>query len=144
MSFRQLYLTILYLQFRYCDRYYCYHLISTCMYFIRYRSDLHILSLISNQSSYINKHNIIFFHFFQVWLGPNAVLAFKREGYKWSDINLKDLTEILTYRGFYKLAAKYVKFGSMEMLRSIFISLSGKQLRFSKSKKFNLKSGFQT
>ena len=138
MSFRQLYLTILYLQFRYCDRYYCYHLI-TCMYFIRYRSDLHIL-LISYQSSYI----ILCFSFFQVWLGPNAVLAFKREGYKWSDINLKDLTEILTYRGFYKLAAKYVKFGSMEMLRSIFISLSGKQSRFSKSKKFNLKSGFQT
>ena len=66
---------------------------------------------------------------FQVWLGPNAVLAFKREGYNWSDIGLGDLSEILTYPGFYRLAAKYVKFGSMEMLRSAFISLSVKELQ---------------
>ena len=61
----------------------------------------------------------LFIHllFFQVWLGPNAVLAFKREGYRWSDVSLKDLKEILTYPGFYKLAVKYVKFGSMEMVR---------------------------
>ena len=66
---------------------------------------------------------------FQVWLGPNAVLAFKREGYNWSDIGLRDLSEILTYPGFYRLAAKYVKFGSLEMLRSAFISLSVKELQ---------------
>ena len=52
-----------------------------------------------------------------MWLGPNAVLAFKREGYRWSDVSLKDLKEILTYPGFYRLAVKYVKFGSMEMVR---------------------------
>ena len=51
-----------------------------------------------------------------VWLGPNAVLAFKREGYRWSDVGLKDLMEILTYPGFYRLALKYAKFGSMEMV----------------------------
>lgn len=34
-----------------------------------------------------------------VWLGPNAVLAFKREGYKWSDINLFDLIDTLKYPG---------------------------------------------
>ena len=44
-------------------------------------------------------------------------MAFKREGYRWSDVSLKDLKEILTYPGFYKLAVKYVKFGSMEMVR---------------------------
>lgn len=34
-----------------------------------------------------------------VWLGPNAVLAFKREGYKWSDINLFELFDALKYPG---------------------------------------------
>ena len=58
-----------------------------------------------------------------VWLA-NAVLAFKREGYKWSDISLIDLKEILSYPGFYRLAGKYLKFGTMEVLRSAFISLS--------------------
>lgn len=62
----------------------------------------------------------------QVWLGPNAVLAFAREGYKWSDLKAKDLTEVLAYPGFYKLAKKYLSFGSYEVLRSIFISLAGK------------------
>ena len=62
-------------------------------------------------------------------MGPNAVLAFKREGYTWSDIGIKDLSEILTYPGFYKLAAKYVKFGTMEMIRSAIISLSVKELQ---------------
>ena len=28
-----------------------------------------------------------------VWLGPNAVLAFKREGYNLLDFNLKDMIE---------------------------------------------------
>lgn len=65
----------------------------------------------------------------EVWLGPNAVLAFKREGYRWSDVSLKDLKEILTYPGFYRLAVKYVKFGSMEMVRSAFISLTVKELQ---------------
>lgn len=34
-----------------------------------------------------------------IWLGPNAVLAFKREGYKWSDINLSELFDALKYPG---------------------------------------------
>lgn len=34
-----------------------------------------------------------------VWLGPNAVLAFKREGYKWTDINLAELFDSLNYPG---------------------------------------------
>ncbi len=32
-----------------------------------------------------------------VWLGPNAVLAFQREGYRWRDVNVKDLAEILRF-----------------------------------------------
>jgi (S)-2-hydroxyglutarate dehydrogenase len=51
--------------------------------------------------------------------GPNAVLAFKREGYRRTDINLADLFEILTFSGFWKLARKYYRDGVMEMARSM-------------------------
>ena len=50
--------------------------------------------------------------------GPNAVLAFGREGYKKSDINLSELTETLLWPGFQKVAAKYWKTGLGEMYRS--------------------------
>lgn len=50
--------------------------------------------------------------------GPNAVLAFKREGYKKSDINLTELTESLAWPGFQKVAMKYWKTGFGEMYRS--------------------------
>jgi len=51
--------------------------------------------------------------------GPNAVLAFSREGYRKRDVNLRDLAEALTYRGFLKLAAKYWRTGLGEMWRSV-------------------------
>jgi (S)-2-hydroxyglutarate dehydrogenase len=50
--------------------------------------------------------------------GPNAVLAFKREGYKRSDINLSELTETLAWPGFQKVAKKYWRTGMGEMYRS--------------------------
>ncbi|MEZ7853890.1 MAG: FAD-dependent oxidoreductase, partial [Cyclobacteriaceae bacterium] len=50
--------------------------------------------------------------------GPNAVLAFRREGYKKSDIHLGELADFLTYPGFRKVAAKYWKTGLGEMYRS--------------------------
>lgn len=50
--------------------------------------------------------------------GPNAVLAFAREGYTKADINMRDLLETLTYPGFLKLAAKYWQTGMGEMWRS--------------------------
>ncbi|MBS9439630.1 L-2-hydroxyglutarate oxidase [Photorhabdus noenieputensis] len=52
-------------------------------------------------------------------IGPNAVLAFKREGYKKTDINLKDLSEILGYRGFWKIARTYFSEGVAEIYRSL-------------------------
>lgn len=51
--------------------------------------------------------------------GPNAVLAFSREGYHKLDVNLRDLVETLSYSGFLKLAAKYWKTGAGEMWRSL-------------------------
>jgi (S)-2-hydroxyglutarate dehydrogenase len=50
--------------------------------------------------------------------GPNAVLAFSREGYKKSDINLSELGETLAWPGFQKVAMKYWKTGMGEMYRS--------------------------
>ncbi len=51
--------------------------------------------------------------------GPNAVLAFAREGYTKSTINAYDLAESLTYPGFIRLAARYWREGMGEMWRSV-------------------------
>ncbi len=51
--------------------------------------------------------------------GPNAVLAFAREGYRKSTINMVDLCESLTYPGFLRLAARYWRVGAGEMWRSV-------------------------
>jgi L-2-hydroxyglutarate oxidase len=50
--------------------------------------------------------------------GPNAVLAFKKEGYKKLGINAKELWDTLTWPGFQKVAAKYWETGLGEMYRS--------------------------
>ncbi len=50
--------------------------------------------------------------------GPNAVLAFAREGYRKRDINIRDLAESLTYPGFIRMAAKHWRTGCSEMWRS--------------------------
>ncbi|WP_109302000.1 L-2-hydroxyglutarate oxidase [Aquimarina sp. AU474] len=50
--------------------------------------------------------------------GPNAVLAFKREGYTKSDIDLMEFLESISYLGFIKVALKYWKIGAFEMYRS--------------------------
>jgi len=50
--------------------------------------------------------------------GPNAVLAFKREGYKKTQVDFAELAETLTWPGFQKVAAKYWKTGIGELYRS--------------------------
>jgi L-2-hydroxyglutarate oxidase LhgO len=52
-----------------------------------------------------------------VWAGPNAVLAFAREGYRRRDISPSDLLGTLTDRGFLRLAGKYLRTGLGEMWR---------------------------
>lgn len=52
--------------------------------------------------------------------GPNAVLAFRREGYSRWDVNLPELAETLGYRGFQRLARRYWRDGLAEMRRSWF------------------------
>jgi L-2-hydroxyglutarate oxidase LhgO len=52
-----------------------------------------------------------------VWAGPNAVLAFAREGYRRRDVRLRDLGGTLAYRGFQRLALRYMRTGLAEMWR---------------------------
>jgi L-2-hydroxyglutarate oxidase len=52
-----------------------------------------------------------------VWLGPNAVLAFAREGYSRLTINPSELLNVLAFRGFRSLAQKYWRTGLSEMYR---------------------------
>lgn len=55
-----------------------------------------------------------------VWLGPNAVLAFSREGYRLGDMNINDLLEVFKYPGFRKLITKHWKMGCGEFYRDLF------------------------
>jgi (S)-2-hydroxyglutarate dehydrogenase len=53
----------------------------------------------------------------EVLAGPNAVLAFKREGYRRRDFSAKDLGETLTYPGFLRVARRFWRMGAFEMWR---------------------------
>jgi L-2-hydroxyglutarate oxidase len=53
-----------------------------------------------------------------VHAGPNAVLSFKREGYKKTDFDIRDFAEVMTYSGFWRLAAKHASEGIQEIIRS--------------------------
>ena len=50
--------------------------------------------------------------------GPNAVLAFKREGYKRTDFSLRDTATTFAYSGFWQMATKYWRSGAGEFYRS--------------------------
>ncbi|MBW4697979.1 MAG: L-2-hydroxyglutarate oxidase [Aphanocapsa lilacina HA4352-LM1] len=54
-----------------------------------------------------------------VHAGPNAVLALAREGYCWGDVHLGDTAEVLSYGGFWKLAARHAGEGFKEIVRSL-------------------------
>lgn len=54
----------------------------------------------------------------KVHAGPNAVLSFKREGYQKTDFDLRDFAEVMTYSGFWKLAARHSDEGIQEIIRS--------------------------
>lgn len=61
--------------------------------------------------------------------GPNAVFAFKREGYLKSDVDLEEMFESLAWPGFQKVAAKYWKTGIGEFYRSFSKSAFTKALQ---------------
>src|SRR4030095_316062 len=55
----------------------------------------------------------------EVEAGPNAVLAFAREGYTFGRVSPGELAGTLAYRGFWQMARKYWRTGSYEMYRSL-------------------------
>lgn len=55
-------------------------------------------------------------------VGPNAVFAFKREGYKNTDFSLNDTIDSLTYKGFINFVTKNFNFSLNELKSSIFIA----------------------
>lgn len=83
------------------------HLIIICIYFLYIQKKVHFTPRMDGS----------------IWIGPNAVLAFKREGYKWSNINLFELFDALRYPGFLKLAIKHYRYGISEMFKSALVSL---------------------
>jgi (S)-2-hydroxyglutarate dehydrogenase len=54
-----------------------------------------------------------------VHAGPNAVLALRREGYRWSDITSQDVLDVLRFPGFWRLARHNVRTGAAEIARSL-------------------------
>ncbi|XP_051773247.1 L-2-hydroxyglutarate dehydrogenase, mitochondrial [Ctenopharyngodon idella] len=64
-----------------------------------------------------------------VWLGPNAVLAFKREGYKLYDFDTQEFFNALSYRGLQRLVMKNIVYGMGEMYRGAFTSAQVKILQ---------------
>ena len=54
-----------------------------------------------------------------VTVGPNAVLAFKREGYKKTDISLKDCAEMFTYPGMLKVLMRNFRVSMTELKNSL-------------------------
>ena len=53
-----------------------------------------------------------------VTVGPNAVLGFKREGYGKINLSPRDILEMLSFKGFYKVIRSHFKSGITEMLNS--------------------------
>ena len=76
-------------------------------------------------------------------VGPNAVLAFKREGYKNSDISINDMIDYLVYSGFLKFIGKNLTFCinefSTSILKSSFLKKTQKLIPEIRSK--DIKSG---
>jgi L-2-hydroxyglutarate oxidase LhgO len=58
-----------------------------------------------------------------VWLGPNAVLAFAREGYRRRDVSFRDLRETLRSRGFRRLVRLHWRTGAAETVRDLSLRL---------------------
>jgi L-2-hydroxyglutarate oxidase len=51
--------------------------------------------------------------------GPNAVLALKREGYRWRDISPRDLASTAAWPGFWRFAGRFWRIGAYEVRRSL-------------------------
>jgi L-2-hydroxyglutarate oxidase len=61
--------------------------------------------------------------------GPNAVLAFAREGYRWSQVNLRDLAEAFFFPGLWRFLAAYPSMCGYEIRRSLSRALFTRSLQ---------------
>jgi L-2-hydroxyglutarate oxidase len=61
--------------------------------------------------------------------GPNAVLAFAREGYRMRDFSPRDLLDMLCYPGVWRMARRYWRTGVHEMVRSLSKGMFWQSLR---------------
>nr|XP_045011406.1 L-2-hydroxyglutarate dehydrogenase, mitochondrial isoform X2 [Jaculus jaculus] len=64
-----------------------------------------------------------------IWLGPNAVLAFKREGYRPFDFSTRDVMEIIINSGLIKLVLQNFSYGANEMYKACFLNATVKHLQ---------------
>ncbi|CAG9797327.1 unnamed protein product [Chironomus riparius] len=64
-----------------------------------------------------------------IWLGPNAVLAFKREGYTWTDFNLFEFLDAIKYPGLIRMGTRYIGAGIKEITQSLIPALQVRQLQ---------------
>jgi L-2-hydroxyglutarate oxidase len=65
----------------------------------------------------------------EVWAGPNAVLAYAREGYRRRDVDPREVAGILGDRGFLRLAGRYWRTGAEELVRDLSLRLFLRALR---------------
>ncbi|XP_004584862.2 L-2-hydroxyglutarate dehydrogenase, mitochondrial isoform X1 [Ochotona princeps] len=64
-----------------------------------------------------------------IWLGPNAVLAFKREGYRPFDFNIRDALDIIINSGLVKLVLQNFSYGVNEMYKACFLGETVRHLQ---------------
>ncbi|XP_062946892.1 L-2-hydroxyglutarate dehydrogenase, mitochondrial isoform X2 [Cynocephalus volans] len=64
-----------------------------------------------------------------IWLGPNAVLAFKREGYRPFDFSARDVMDVIINSGLIKLVFQNFSYGVNEMYKACFLSATVKHLQ---------------
>lgn len=62
-----------------------------------------------------------------VIVGPNAVLAFARDGYDYSTVRVGEMWQMVTYKGFWRLARKNWAYAAGEMYRSVVLSAAAKR-----------------
>jgi L-2-hydroxyglutarate oxidase LhgO len=55
----------------------------------------------------------------EVWAGPNAVLALARDGYKRTDVDLREVASIARHAGFRRLAVRFWRMGLAEQWRDL-------------------------
>ncbi|XP_075225944.1 L-2-hydroxyglutarate dehydrogenase, mitochondrial-like isoform X2 [Lycorma delicatula] len=53
-----------------------------------------------------------------IWVGPTAMIAYKKEGYKWNEIDLHDILTLIKFPGVYRFFLKHPKMCCYEILRS--------------------------